>query len=165
MPKPGQLGDHYWSMIEPFWLKLNSTWERGPRAFVRCFRSIRPEVGHIYAGHWCHSEVCNGGFHQFFSNTTGLLAPEALAGFRAIGVTELANMLAEAMLFFGTPYPRERDDRQYLLPPRQGPPRERWDPFSRLDELFYEWAPGWEDAAIAHADRVRGQPSPDSQSP
>ncbi len=95
-------GDGYWSLVEPVWLPLNRSWDEGSEEFVRLFRAIRPEIGNLYAGHWCQSEVRNGGFHQFFSNTTGLLAPEALAGFRAVGLAELAEILAAAMDFFGS---------------------------------------------------------------
>ena len=82
------------------------------------------------------------------------MAPEALAAFRVIGAVEWADILAEAMKGFGTPYPRDRDDRQEFLPVRQRRPREDWDPFYKLDERFYEWADDWEDAANAYAERV-----------
>jgi hypothetical protein len=107
----------YWSLVEPVWLALNRSWDDGCEEFVRLFKAVRPEIGHLYAGHWCQSEICNGGFYQFFHNTTGLLAPEALEGYRAIGLAELAESLATAMKFFGSPYPRERADRQQLMPP------------------------------------------------
>jgi hypothetical protein len=114
-------------------------------------------VGHLYAACWCQAEVCNGGFHQFFSNTTGLLAPEALEGFRAIGLTEWADLLAEGMKFFGSSYPRDRDERHDLLPSRRGSPRDAWDPFYHLDERFYEWTDRWEEAADAYAQRVSAE--------
>lgn len=143
----------YWSLVEPVWLPLNLTWE-DPEKFVRKFRRVRPEAGHLYAAHWCQSEVRNGGFHQFFSNTTGLLAPEALEGFRAIGLVEWAEILAKAMAHFGTPYPRDRYDRLKFLPIRQGRSRKEWDPFYKLDERFYESTDEWEDAANAYAGRA-----------
>jgi hypothetical protein len=145
---------NYWTLLEPIWLPLNRSWDDGPERFIRRFRSVRQELGHLYAAHWCQSEVCNGGFLQFFSNTTGLLAPEALNGFRAIGAAEWSEILAEAMKYFGTPYPRDRDDREEFLPMRQRSPREEWDPFYELDKRFYEWADNWEDAANDYAERV-----------
>jgi hypothetical protein len=144
----------YWTLVEPVWLPLNLTWDEGPEKFVRRYRRVRSEIGHLYAAHWCQSEVCNGGFHQFFSNTTGILAPEALEGFRAIGMVEWAEVLAEAMKHFGTPYPRDRFDREEFLPLLQRRPREEWDPFYKLDERFYESTDDWEDAADAYASRV-----------
>jgi hypothetical protein len=148
------MGAEYWSLVEPVWHLLNRSWDDGPDEFIRLFRSIRPEIGHLYAAHWCQSEVCNGGLHQFFSNTTGLLAPEALEGFRAIGAADWASILVEAMQHFGTPYPRDRDDREEFLPARQRRPREEWDPFCRLDERFYEWADNWGDTANAYAEQI-----------
>jgi hypothetical protein len=154
MAKVRHKGDGYWSLVEPVWLPLNRSWDDGPEEFVRLFLSVRPDIGHLYAAHWCQSEVCNGGLYQFFSNTTGLLAPEALDGFRAIGAADWAEILAEAMKYFGTPYPREREDRQDVLPVNQRRGREEWDPFYQLDERFYEWADNWEDTANAFAERV-----------
>jgi hypothetical protein len=133
---------------------VNRSWADGPDEFVRLFRSIGPEIGHRYAGHCCQSEVCNGGFHQFFSNTTGLLAPEALEGFRAIGAADWAKILAQAIQYFGTPYPRDLDHREEFLPLRQRRPREEWEPFYQLDERFYKWADNWGNAANAYAKQV-----------
>jgi Domain of unknown function (DUF4375) len=139
----------YWSLVEPVWISLNRSWDDGPEAFLRLFHATPREIGHLYAAHWCQSEVCNGGLHQFFSNTTGLLAPEALEGFRAIGMTEWADILAEAMKFFGSPYPRERAYRNKLLASRSR------RPFSDLDERFYKWSDRWDEAADSYAERFR----------
>jgi len=141
---------NYWSLIEPVWLPLNVAWDEGPDEFVRLYRSIRPEIGHLYAGHWCQSEVHNGGLHQFFDNTTGLLAPEALEGYRAIGATVWAEVLAEAMKFFGTPYPRDREDRQAVLSRKKRSVKRVFDP---RDDRFYDWD-DWEDTANAYARRL-----------
>jgi hypothetical protein len=133
MEKPGAI---YWSLVEPIWDSI-SIYD-GPAVFLHQFRTARPEVGHLLAAHWCQSEVCNGGFHQFFCNSTGVLAPEALNGFLAIGLHEWARLLEEAMRFFGRSYPREREVRVQELPSASGE-REKWDPFFSLDEQFYEW--------------------------
>lgn len=139
----------YWTLVEPVWLPLNRSWDDGPDEFVRLFRAIRTEIGHLYAGHWCQSEVCNGGLHQFFFNTTGLVAPEAVDGFRAIGATMWAEVLAEAMEMFGSPYPRVREVRLQFLPMHQ--PRRH--SLSRLDDRFYEWD-DWKTVANIYAEQV-----------
>ena len=66
-------------------------------------------------------------------------APEAVAGFRAVGAGPLADVVAEAMAFFGEPYPRDQADR--LDRPNQvpGESREEWDPFEALDDRFFAW--------------------------
>jgi hypothetical protein len=146
-------GDGYWSLVEPVWRSI-SIYD-GPEVFLQHLLAVRPEVGHLFAAHWCQSEVRNGGLHQFFSNSTGVLAPEALEGFRAIGLIEWADILAEAMQFFSTPYPREQTDRRGLLARKRGRRREEWDPFYLLDARFYDWLHSepnrWERAADAYA--------------
>jgi Domain of unknown function (DUF4375) len=144
----------YWSLVEPLWLPLNLSWDEGPDEFPRQFRSVQPEIGHLYAAHWCQSEVCNGGLHQFFSNTTGLMAPESLDGFRAIGLADWAEIVDAAIKHFGDPYPRERSERQNVLPApkwRGGP---GLDLFDRLDERFFDAAVESEDAANAYVERA-----------
>lgn len=154
-------GGRYWALVEPVWRAI-SIYD-GPDEFLAGFRAVRPEVGHLFAAHWCQSEVRNGGFHQFFTNSTGVLAPEALAGYRAIGLIEWADILAEAMACFGDLYSRDRADRldrlDRLVAGNRGR-RKNWDPFSALDDRFYRWLHAepdrWERAADAYAALVGG---------
>jgi hypothetical protein len=143
----------YWSLVGPLWDSI-SIYD-GPDAFLRQFVGARPAAGHLFAAHWCQSEVHNGGFYQFFSNPTGVLAPEALAGFRAIGLQEWAAALEAAMRFFGDPYPRDQEGRERKLARPGGVARGRWRPFTILDESFYEWGrrepDGFERLADAYA--------------
>jgi hypothetical protein len=96
--------------------------------------------------------VCNGGFDQFFSNSTGVLAPEAVRGFRAIGQNQIADLIESAMSAFGSRYPRDREQRQSL--------RDALDnkAFDGLDEQFFALidleARGFESAANAFAARL-----------
>jgi len=134
---PSKPGERYWSLVEPIWDAISIYDD--PDDFLRQFSAVPQEAGHLFAAHWCQSEVCNGGLHQFFSNSTGVLAPEALAGFRAIGLTEWANILADGMRFFGEEYPREQTERLTLLRGWRGRTREEGDPFYALNKRFYSW--------------------------
>ena len=153
-------GERYWSVVKPFWQTVNIY--DGPDDFIHSFRALPPVAGHLLAAHWCQSEVRNGGLHQFFSNSTGVLAPEAMAAFRAIGLADWAEILAAAMEFFGEPYPRERAARLALLDGRPGRQRKEWDPFDELDERFYAWlqpeADRWERAADRFAEAPHAVP-------
>jgi uncharacterized protein DUF4375 len=62
----------------------------GPDIFLKTFAQVRREVGLLYATAFCQVEVCNGGLSQFFGNSTGVLAPEAVEGFIAIGQPQTA---------------------------------------------------------------------------
>jgi hypothetical protein len=151
-----QPGELYWSLVEPIWRSISIY--APPDEFLTQFAAVRPAVGHLFAAHWCQSEVRNGGLHQFFGNPTGILAPEARDGFRAVGIVEWADILDEAMQFFGDPYPRVREDRLARLLPlmrEHRGARQQWDPFYTLDERFYRWLHAgvnrWERAADTYA--------------
>jgi hypothetical protein len=124
-------------LIEPIWNSVSLC--DGPEEFLQQFASLRPEVGHLFAAHWCQSEVCNGGFHQFFYNWTGVLAPAALAGFRAIGLHDWAEILNESMHFFGTSYPRDQSARRAMLDRVPIGDNGESNPLDQLDNRFYDW--------------------------
>lgn len=69
----------------------------------------------LFCAHMALSEVANGGFLQLFWNSTGILVPEAIEGFLAIDMTEMAATLHEAASHLGNPYPRDREDRMDAL--------------------------------------------------
>jgi hypothetical protein len=103
----------YWHSIESVWNEINIY--DGPDIFLETYGKVPVKIGLLYAAHFCQSEVCNGGFGQFFFNSTGVLAPEAVRGFRAIGQNQIAGLIENAMSSFGSMYPRDREDRQSLL--------------------------------------------------
>jgi len=103
----------YWSIVEPFWEAINIY--EGPEVFRQTFDSVPKVSGLLFAAHLCQSEVCNGGFRQFFSNSTGVLAPEAAEGFREIGQSKVAILIQSAIGLLGSPYPRDREEWQVRL--------------------------------------------------
>lgn len=125
----------YSRVMKPMWNTFNIDIE--PPEFLERWQRYREEQRHLYAVHLCQCEICNGGFHQFFWNQSGILAPEAVAGFRAVGMPRCAAMVQQAMGFFGIPYPRRWEDRHELLNRIPGETREERDPFHKLDEPFY----------------------------
>jgi hypothetical protein len=136
-PNDERLGDAAWRVIEPYWEAV-SIYD-GPIAFLQGFERLPEPARHLLAVWWCDSEVCNGGFHQFFFNSTGVLAPEALEGFRATGLSEFADFVEAAMGKFEEPYPRDRKTRHAALRAIQlpGEKRKEWDPFYDLDDRYY----------------------------
>ena len=51
----------------------------------------------IYATWWVEAEVKNGGFHQYFWNSSGQFAMEAIEGFNAIGAPAMAGVMEDAV--------------------------------------------------------------------
>lgn len=99
----------YWDLVEPVWESI-SVYE-GARVFLKQFKDAPIPSQHLFAAHWCQSEVLNGGFVQFFANSTGVLAPEAIEGFKAIGMPKTAELVTEALTTLGPTYPRSRSTR------------------------------------------------------
>lgn len=83
------------------------------------------------------ADVDNGGFHQFFGNPDGVAAPEMLEWCERSGLHEVADVMAEAISFFGNDFPRSQDIRRARLPFDEDQPRDVWDPFVELDSRFY----------------------------
>ena len=147
-----------------YWDRLGAAFDQvdiynGADAFFAGFAPLPAPVQHLFAAHWCQSEVNNGGFDQFFFNSTGVLAPEAEAGFRAIGLTGVADIVREAMARFGAEYPREQEVREAAMDaiPSDGGGAfgGKGRRFSDLDDRFYEAMADrdFQEAADAYAER------------
>jgi hypothetical protein len=100
-----QPGERYWSVLDPIWDTIDIG---SADSFDRTFRAVPSNLGLLYSAHFCQSEVCNGGFSQFFWNSTGVLAPEAVDGFTEIGQPGVASVVGRAMSLLGSPYLRDR---------------------------------------------------------
>lgn len=103
----------YFELIEDASTRV--TFDDGPAIFFDTFAQLPERVRHLFAVYWCDSEICNGGFNQFFFNSAGILAPEALQGFRALGLDRQAGLLENAMGILNSPYPRDRGARSEAL--------------------------------------------------
>jgi hypothetical protein len=60
----------YWDSIEPIWDSISID---SPESFHKTFAKVHPDLGLLYAAHFCELEVCNGGLTHFFSHSTGVL--------------------------------------------------------------------------------------------
>jgi len=151
-------GERYWNAIDPIWDTIDID---GAESFQSTFNRVPAELGLLYAAHFCQSEVCNGGFTQFFRNSTGVLAPEAVQGFLAIGQPKVANVVERAISMLGSPYLRDRAERWAALdkldpPSSSGAQRYRnIELFQPLEDEFYSLlrteADGFENAADRYA--------------
>ncbi len=88
----------------------------------------------LFAIMYGNSDIVNGGLEQFFGNYTGGFAPETADGLELIGATAASKVLRQAMLLFGTPYPREQATRGELLPTLSAQ-------LSTLSDIYFESFP------------------------
>lgn len=142
----------YWSKVEPYWDDCPTD---DPAAYMLFCGSMPQVARDLLTTHWVCSEVCNGGFHQLFTNPTGVLVPEAISGFNSMGLDELRGILREASSFFGNHYPREQAIRIQALDRYAALSRnpDDWNPFEQLDDRFYS-ALESEDGSGAYVDRA-----------
>jgi hypothetical protein len=103
----------YWSLVKPVWDRISIYDD--PSAFLNQWALAPVAARNLFAAHWATSEIRNGGLPQFFSNSTGVLAPEAVAAFTALGMPKVAHTISRAMAFFESPYPRDRSIRENAL--------------------------------------------------
>jgi len=146
-------GDAYWQIVNQVWKKISIY--HGEAVFVEEFMKADIKQRHLFAAHRCQSEVRNGGFHLFFWNSTGILAPEAVMAFGAIGMPNAAALIERAMMFFGSVYPRDRNKRiETLYAYAKQNPKSR-DPFDKMNDEFFklldEESGGFEAAADRYA--------------
>lgn len=108
-----------------------------PEELARSMAQLTPGQRALLALRWCVGEVYNGGFEQFFTNSAGALAQEALDGARRIGAHQTADLLVRAYGIFpdGVP-PLIRKEREDFLRTLSYEVRDNhWD---GLDSEFYE---------------------------
>lgn len=123
----------YPAYYAPYYDKFN--FYDGREAWLQSISDIPIKAVHLFSIHWLHLEVYNGGFWQYFFNSTGTSAPEARDGFVAIGMPEVSAILEEAMSYLGDPFPGEKALREQIV----GPPEDRMD-FDDLTDQFYDIA-------------------------
>ncbi|HJS52092.1 MAG TPA: DUF4375 domain-containing protein [Pyrinomonadaceae bacterium] len=126
----------YWDPLEEIWNDQPHSEE--PDEFLKWFRRLTKVQQILFPTHWLCAEVYNGGFHQYFSNPTGLHAPEAVLGFRKLGLDDIATLVEKTVSVFGATYPREHDVRENFLESIPSSERIEWNPFADMDEEFYE---------------------------
>jgi len=82
-------------------------------------------------------QVNNGGFNQYFFNSSGEYAHETLNGLKEINAPKMANILNEAIEVFPiAPIPKDTEKRRTLMEDLPENISDRWD---MLDHNFYEY--------------------------
>lgn len=104
---------------------------------------------------WLIAEVDNGGFDQFFFNSTGGYIPEVLAGLRMLGANDSARLLERAVaLLPSATLPRDDKERRSIL---KGLSDDAQKQFDQLDGEFYEYPDNLRDKLESFAQANRDQ--------
>ena len=105
-------GEKFRSVIQSYWDRIEID---SPESYKKSIDNAPAHARALYAAYFCQYEICNGGFTQFFWNSNGILAPEAVEGFVAIGQPKTGEAVQKAMSLLASPYPRNRRERWEAL--------------------------------------------------
>lgn len=109
---------------------------------------VKPGYGLLYGLLSLDGQVCNGGFEQFYENTSGVPAPLAINGFRAIGRDDLAAIVGESIQRAVIEYPELAAE----LARQSTDKSRRVRQFGKLDQAYYKLSnaekPGWLESAM-----------------
>jgi hypothetical protein len=148
---PDMNTESYWTLVEPVWNTI-SIYD-GEETYLAQYQAA-PEVSRVlFAAHWFQSEVRNGGFGQFFYNATGILAPEAAAAFRTMGMTRTGDLIVRAMALFKGHYPRDRRKREEALKTLGNESPDDLDAMGVMDEVIFDLLDTEQGGFEAAADR------------
>jgi hypothetical protein len=123
----------YPSIYEPYMKELN--FYDGGKSWLTSIEKIPVKAVHLFSIYWLHLEVHNGGFWQYFYNSASNTYPEALEGFKEIGMPKVAEILTVAASRLGPEFPYDRELRKTIVEE----PSNRMD-FDQEDSKFYELA-------------------------
>ncbi len=114
IPRPGTDEDLAWQAIEPMWNQVDIYGDEA--ALAAGLSGATPGQRAVFSCWWYRSEVNNGGHHQFFSNSTGILWNEALEGLRRLEASGHAEVLQSAIEGFPESRPSmDREERNAQL--------------------------------------------------
>lgn len=106
---------------------------RSPRDGLQ---TLSPGFRAVYPTWWVEAEVNNGGFNQYFWNSSGELARDAADGFKLLELAELAGLMERAIAV------RDRDAERMKAFKNRGTIEDfsksyEGNPLSALDKEFY----------------------------
>ncbi|ASK70131.1 hypothetical protein CF168_15415 [Shewanella bicestrii] len=102
------------------------------------FSNLSEKEQAIYTIWWLEAEVNNGGFHQYFWNSSGEHAVFALKSLNNIGATKTASLLQRAIdVAFNGKLPESRLERQNHLKIDED---SKMGKLGNLDSEFYEYS-------------------------
>src|SRR5215510_10324950 len=84
--------DALFARVQPVMFEADS-----PAEVERALAFLTPGQRGLWAVEQLQAEVNNGGFDQYFVNSAGDLAVEALEGLQLIGATKFENVLSRAL--------------------------------------------------------------------
>ena len=137
--------DDMWSINEPAYWTINIYGSYDD--YLESAKGFTIEQRYLNAICWYFAEVNNGGHHQFFYNSTGIVWEDALAGLRLFKMDELAENLQSVINYFGGSIPFDRAERWTILQDWENNP-EFFDFLDEKDDAVYTYDGIFEDVFV-----------------
>ena len=137
--------DDMWTINEPAYWTINiyGSYDN----YLETSKAFTLEQRYLNAICWYFAEVNNGGHHQFFYNSTGIVWEDALAGLQRFKMDELANNFQTVLDYFGGTVPFDREERWKLLQQSEDNP-EFFEFLDEKDDVVYEYDGIFEDVFV-----------------
>ena len=137
--------DDMWTINEPAYWTINiyGSYDN----YLESAKGFTVEQRYLNAICWYFAEVNNGGHHQFFYNSTGIVWEDALAGLRLFKMDILADNLQSVIDYFGGSVPFDRAERWTILQDWENE-AELFDFLDEKDDVVYEYEGIFEDVFV-----------------
>ena len=135
--------DDMWTINEPAYWTINIYGSYDD--YLESAKGFTVEQRYLNAICWYFAEVNNGGHHQFFYNSTGIVWEDALAGLRLFKMDILADNLQSVIDYFGGSVPFDRAERWTILKDWDD---EVFDFLDGKDDVVYEYEGIFEDVFV-----------------
>lgn len=135
--------DDMWTINEPMYWTINiyGSYED----YLESAKGFTLEQRYLNAISWYFAEVNNGGHHQFFYNSTGIVWEDALVGLRLFKMDDLADNLQSVIDYLGGSIPFDREERWTILKDWDD---EVFDFLDKKDDVVYEYDGIYEDTFV-----------------
>ena len=137
--------DDMWTINEPAYWTINIYGSYDD--YLESAKDFTVEQRYLNAIIWYFAEVNNGGHHQFFYNSTGIVWEDALAGLRLFKMDILADNLQSVIDYFGGSVPFDRAERWTILQDWENE-AELFDFLDGKDDVVYEYEGIFEDVFV-----------------
>ena len=135
--------DDMWTINEPMYWTINIYGSYDD--YLESAKPFTVEQRYLNAISWYFAEVNNGGHHQFFYNSTGIVWEDALAGLRLFKMDILADNLQSVIDYFGGSVPFDREERWTILKDWDD---EIFDFLDGKDDVVYQYEGIFEDVFV-----------------
>ncbi|WP_249960789.1 DMP19 family protein [Histophilus somni] len=124
-------------LLEPMWTTINIY--DGYEKYLQSAKSFTLEQRYLLAINRYFLEVNNGGHHQFFYNSTGIVWEDALNGFKHFGMNECATNFQKVIDYCGGTISFDREERKRMLEILEENEEEFYKFLDEADDFVYEY--------------------------